>query len=269
MNESNEFINIIDSRVTKLLSKYKISFKYPAIVKDIGNISGKIGVELAGDDKILYFLNKSNSTLSVGDSVYVEAIGGDLTNGIIALKYGKSDGGGGGGGQSITIEVGETTTGEPGTNANVVNTGTPTDVVLSFTIPRGAKGETGPQGEKGVQGEVGPQGPQGLQGETGPQGPQGLQGEKGERGPQGLQGEKGEKGDTGEQGPQGPQGLQGPQGIQGPQGLQGERGVDGVAVSVDGQYAFNVEDGDLVVYYTGDTQPSFTLEDGNLYLEVQ
>lgn len=244
MNESNEFINIIDSRVNKIISDHKISFKYPAIVKDISNLSGKIGVQFPGDDKILYFFNKSNSSLSVGDSVYVEAIGGDLTNGVITLKYGKSEGGGGGG-QSTTIQVGETVTGEPGTNANVVNTGTPTDVVLSFTIPRGAKGETGPQG------------------------PQGLRGETGERGPQGLQGEKGEKGDTGEQGPQGPQGLQGPKGIQGPQGLQGERGVDGIAVSVDGQYAFNVEDGDLVVYYTGDTQPSFTLEDGNLYLEVQ
>lgn len=89
MNESDELINIIDSRINTLLSKYKISFKYPAIVKDVSNSNGKIGVELAGDDKTLYFLNKSGSTLAVDDSVYVEAIGGDLTNGVISLKFGK------------------------------------------------------------------------------------------------------------------------------------------------------------------------------------
>lgn len=38
--------------------------------------------------------------------------------------------------QSIT--VGTTTTGEPGTNANVVNSGTPTNQILDFYIPRGA-----------------------------------------------------------------------------------------------------------------------------------
>jgi len=41
------------------------------------------------------------------------------------------------------VEVGETTTGEPGTDAAVDNTGTETHAVLHFTIPRGAKGENG------------------------------------------------------------------------------------------------------------------------------
>ena len=41
------------------------------------------------------------------------------------------------------ITVGETKTGEPGTMAMVVNSGTTKEVVLNFTIPRGDKGDTG------------------------------------------------------------------------------------------------------------------------------
>jgi len=55
-------------------------------------------------------------------------------------------------GFAATVNVGETTTGQPGTNASVVNAGNEHDAVLKFTIPRGDKGETG---------ETGPQGPTG------------------------------------------------------------------------------------------------------------
>lgn len=40
----------------------------------------------------------------------------------------------------LHIEIGETTTGEPGTPANVTNSGTDTAPVLNFTIPEGEKG---------------------------------------------------------------------------------------------------------------------------------
>ena len=110
----------------------------------------------------------------------------------------------GGGGSTVSVTVGTTTTGEAGTDASVVNSGTAENVVLNFTIPRGA---TGPQGD------VGPQGPQGVKGDTGeigpqgPQGPQGVKGDTGEIGPEGPQGPQGVKGDTGEIGPQGPAGT--------------------------------------------------------------
>lgn len=39
-----------------------------------------------------------------------------------------------------TLTIGTTTTGEPGTQASVTNSGTAKDVVLDFTIPRGADG---------------------------------------------------------------------------------------------------------------------------------
>lgn len=42
-----------------------------------------------------------------------------------------------------TLTIGKTTTGEPGTQASVVNSGTAKDVVLDFTIPRGAGGTGG------------------------------------------------------------------------------------------------------------------------------
>src|SRR5699024_6046675 len=42
-----------------------------------------------------------------------------------------------------SVEVASTTTGEPGTDASVTNSGTNTKVKLNFTIPRGANGATG------------------------------------------------------------------------------------------------------------------------------
>ena len=61
-------------------------------------------------------------------------------------------------GGTVSVNVGETTTGEPGTNASVTNSGDETNVVLNFTIPRG---KTGPQGPQGADGKTGPQGPAG------------------------------------------------------------------------------------------------------------
>lgn len=49
-------------------------------------------------------------------------------------------------GTAATIAVGTTQTGNPGTNASVVNSGTSSAAVLDFTIPRGAKGDPGNPG---------------------------------------------------------------------------------------------------------------------------
>ena len=73
-----------------------------------------------------------------------------------------------------TITVGQTTTGNPGTNASVTNVGTNENAILNFTIPAGMTGPTGPQGPTGPIGPQGPQGIQGLTGETGPAGPAGT-----------------------------------------------------------------------------------------------
>ena len=57
-----------------------------------------------------------------------------------------SDGSAGADGKAATIEVGTVTTGAAGSNASVSNAGTANAARLNFTIPRGATGETGPQG---------------------------------------------------------------------------------------------------------------------------
>jgi hypothetical protein len=122
-----------------------------------------------------------------------------------------------------TISVGTTTTGLPGTDAAVVNTGTNQDAVLAFTVPAGQRGLTG---ATGAPGPVGATGPQGVKGDTGaastvpgPQGPAGATGSQGPagpastvpgpQGPAGATGSQGPKGDTGATGAQGPQGIPG------------------------------------------------------------
>lgn len=46
-------------------------------------------------------------------------------------------------GTAATITIGSVTTGEPGTNASVTNSGTSTNAILNFTIPRGNPGSGG------------------------------------------------------------------------------------------------------------------------------
>ena len=45
-------------------------------------------------------------------------------------------------GDAATVTVGKTTTGEPGTDASVVNSGDEHAAILDFTIPRGEVGRT-------------------------------------------------------------------------------------------------------------------------------
>ena len=46
-------------------------------------------------------------------------------------------------GQAATIHVGNVTTGEPGSDASVINSGTDSAAVFDFSIPKGEKGDTG------------------------------------------------------------------------------------------------------------------------------
>ena len=61
-------------------------------------------------------------------------------------------------GQNATVYIGTTTTGAPGTQASVYNSGTDRNAVLNFTIPQGAKGDTGATGATGPQGPAGQDG---------------------------------------------------------------------------------------------------------------
>lgn len=129
-------------------------------------------------------------------ALYIYSSDGIFTD--ITPKQGKP------GQSALSVTVGETNTGDPDTNARVVNSGTDSNIVLDFTIPRGAQGPQGPAGESAVTVNVGstttgsagedasvtnsgtdknvvldfviPRGAKGENGETGPEGPQGVPG---------------------------------------------------------------------------------------------
>ena len=162
-------------------------------------------------------------------------------------------------GKAATITIGTVSTGDENSNAIVTNSGTNTDAILNFTIPRGNKGE------KGDIGPIGLTGPKGDKGDIGEQGPQGIQGEKGEKGDKGLKGDTGDIGPRGYtftptidengnitwtndgslpnpvkvniRGPQGPKGDTGNQGIQGIQGEKGDKGDTGEPFRITKVYA--------------------------------
>jgi hypothetical protein len=58
-------------------------------------------------------------------------------------------------GDAATVAVGTTSTGAPGSDATVTNSGTSGAAVLDFAIPRGDVGQQGIQGEQGIQGVPG------------------------------------------------------------------------------------------------------------------
>ena len=62
---------------------------------------------------------------------------------------------------ALTFDVDPPTILEPGENPDVENIGTNTDIILHFSLPKGAKGD------KGDTGETGPMGPQGEKGDKG------------------------------------------------------------------------------------------------------
>ena len=65
-----------------------------------------------------------------------------------------ANGANGADGTAATVQVGTTTTGAPGTNASVTNTGTESNAVLNFVIPAGATGANGATGADGTAATV-------------------------------------------------------------------------------------------------------------------
>jgi len=58
-------------------------------------------------------------------------------------------------GSAGTVTIGTTTTGSAGGNASVTNSGTSSEAVLNFNIPKGVSGATGIQGPQGQTGATG------------------------------------------------------------------------------------------------------------------
>ena len=127
-------------------------------------------------------------------------------------------------GDAATVKVGDVTTGEPGLDAAVSNSGDEHHAVLDFTLPRGVQG---PQGDRSTIriGDV-------ATGEPGSQASVTNSGDEHDAVfdftiPRGDKGEKGDPGDKGDPGPRG-------------EGLQ----VDHVADSIGGLPSSGVSEGD-------------------------
>ena len=118
-------------------------------------------------DQLLF--NKADEIDVEDGDVLLRAFGKEISR----AKLPTGAGGGGEPGKAATIQVGQVTTGEPGSQAQVTNSGSENAAVFDFVIPRGEpgpKGDTGaagPQGERGEQGPAGADGAQGLQGNPG------------------------------------------------------------------------------------------------------
>ena len=157
---------------------------------------------VAGDDKTGTIIPENGLFANAlveyeaNGALYIYASDGIFTD--ITPKQGEP------GQSALSVNVGTTTTGAAGTNASVVNSGDDKDIVLDFTIPRGAQGPQGPAGASAVTVDVGSTttGPAGTNASVTNSGtdqnvvldftiPRGAKGEDGEQGPQGETGATG------------------------------------------------------------------------------
>ncbi len=165
-------------------------------------------------------------------------------------------------GKAATIRVGSVTTLAPGSYATVTNTGTESEAVFNFGIPRGASGEGG-EGS-GAAGEDGGYYTPDVSSEgllswspskadmpsvasVNIRGPKGETGSTGATGPAGDTGPSGPAGPTGPTGPEGPAGEQGPTG---PAGNDGAPGKDGTSVTVTNVSTSSEDGGSNVVTFS-------------------
>lgn len=165
--------NIDDNKVST------ISFKnVDTLVLTINDFlslsSGNYELNLVLEDnsnKNYVFPNLGSSLLTVS-STSVSIEGNSLSSQMVSEIYNKmksdviqgATGPAGENGKSPTVTIGSTSVASDENPAKVTNSGTDTDVILDFVLPKGQ------------------QGPQGEQGPTGPQGEQGSKGEKGDAG---------------------------------------------------------------------------------------
>ena len=88
MDNSDILINVINECVEKALQKSNIPTKTMGTVTSVTEDNTKATVKIGGFDSVFELINKSGEVLSEGDSVFVESIGGNLTNGFISERFG-------------------------------------------------------------------------------------------------------------------------------------------------------------------------------------
>ena len=83
-----KFLNIIDGRIKKYINENKLLKQYcgKIVGEVLGSKNTKYKVKLLGYDTEFTFLNKTGEALSIGDNVYIQTVGTDLTTGVIMYK---------------------------------------------------------------------------------------------------------------------------------------------------------------------------------------
>ncbi|MDV3426960.1 MAG: hypothetical protein LIR50_07205 [Bacillota bacterium] len=151
-NESGNFIFEIslydgDSKLTSASGKLKVLPEQVSIDGELVEAYLPIFDELMTD--ITEAINKTNNlNVTASKSGTTTTITVTDKNGVSSTTQVLD----GDKGDAATISVGSTTTGDPGTSASVTNSGTSSNAVFNFTIPKGDKGDTGEDGTDGVDG---------------------------------------------------------------------------------------------------------------------
>ena len=140
------------------------------------------GVPLSGVSGTTLIISANLGLIPDGDYVLKLTAGASSTTFPLTVRAKTT------GGTAATVSVGATTTGLPGSDAAVANTGTSSAAILRFTIPRGAVGPAGIPGATGATGAKGDAGAAGPKGDTGAAGTSGLKGDKGDKGLDGANG---------------------------------------------------------------------------------
>ena len=183
--------------MSKNNNEYTLNFGIPKGNKGDTGASGSSGETTVVNPTITI------GTVTNGDTASA-TITGDSPNytlNLVLPKGAKGDAGEkGADGITPTIAVGNTTTGEAGTNAGVTMSKSGTTYTFNFTIPKGDKGDAGADGAKGEKGD-----PFTYADFTSEQlaALKGAKGDKGDKGDTGADGAKGDKGDRGEKGADG------------------------------------------------------------------
>lgn len=147
INLSTQMVAELGNNILQVLitSGGKVAATFAAVLHVEKNISDDSAVESQNEYSALESLiTQANATLSAVNAATQAANSAatsagnaaDAANDIadeVEQKLNAGD-------FSASVTIGTTTTGEPGTNASVTNSGTDTNAVLNFTIPRGDTG---------------------------------------------------------------------------------------------------------------------------------
>lgn len=93
-NDMNLLLEIIDKRIRKVLKEEHICYRYIGTVQSVNGESATyapnamVPVSILGLDSVqTSFRNRSATTLTVGDMVYIDAIGNNLNSGVITSVF--------------------------------------------------------------------------------------------------------------------------------------------------------------------------------------